>query len=102
MSTGVLAELGEWTTQVELADIPPEAARTAKLAILDCLGVTLAAASTPVARVVLRYIDSQPCEGGASVLGLGRRASPEVAAFANAAIGHALDFDDLNRTLQGH
>jgi 2-methylcitrate dehydratase PrpD len=74
---------------------PPHAARAAAArAVLDTIGVTLAGASEPVARIVqtvLRAYDAGP----SSIIGSALRASPADAALANGAAAHALDFDDM-------
>ena len=74
---------------------PPAAARArAAAALLDTIGVTLAGASEPAARIVQRAIAA---EGGDAcrVLGTGARASATGAALANGTAAHALDFDDM-------
>ena len=74
---------------------PPAAARArAAAALLDTIGVTLAGASEPAARIVQRAIAA---EGGDAcrVLGTSARTSPTGAALANGTAAHALDFDDM-------
>src|SRR6266478_5661713 len=74
---------------------PPEAARAAAArAILDTVGVTLAGASEPAARIVQRVIDSRDT-GPCAILGSAHRAGPADAALANGIAAHALDFDDM-------
>ena len=74
---------------------PPAAARSgAARALLDTVGVTLAGASQPAARIVQRVIEadgSGPCR----VLGTALVASPGYAALANGTAAHALDYDDM-------
>ena len=74
---------------------PPAAARVlAGRALLDTVGVTLAGASQPAARIVQRVIEadgSGPCR----VLGTALGASPGNAALANGTAAHALDYDDM-------
>jgi 2-methylcitrate dehydratase PrpD len=85
---------------VTLADFvvtatPPSAARAAAArALLDTVGVTLAGASQPAARIVQRVIEADgggPCR----VLGTALCASPGNAALANGTAAHALDYDDM-------
>src|SRR5947207_1793783 len=71
-------------------------------AALDSLGVMLAGASEPVARITRTVAR---VEGGAplcTVVGSGLRTSPTWAALCNGAAGHAHDFDDTNFALLGH
>jgi 2-methylcitrate dehydratase PrpD len=88
-------EFANFVTRARFEDISEDAIDAAKKSILDTLGVILAASGVEpaihgVAKVVL---DS----GGApesSVLGIGGRAPAMMAAFANGAMAHCLDFDD--------
>lgn len=86
----------------EFADLTPEAVRMAKLSLLDGLGVTLAATGTapdtlPFARAAARD-GGGPC----TVLGHGLRATAPMAAFANGAAAHALDFEDTHDLARVH
>lgn len=76
-------------------DLPPSAVEGAKRSILDMLGVILAAGGTePAVRAVIEFAK----EGGgvpeSSVLGFGGRLPAVMAAFANGAMAHCLDYDD--------
>src|ERR1700693_5916056 len=73
---------------------PPEARVAAARAMLDTVGVTLAGAAEPAARIVQRVIES---EGGGAcrVIGTPLRVSPGNAALANGTAAHALDYDDM-------
>jgi len=73
---------------------PAEARAGAARALLDTVGVTLAGASQPAARIVQRVVEadgSGPCR----VLGTALVASPGNAALANGTAAHALDYDDM-------
>ena len=82
---------------------PPAAARArAAAAILDTIGVTLAGAVEPAARIVQATIFEgggrvfRPGGGeGCAVLGTNLRASAPDAALANGTAAHALDYDDM-------
>jgi 2-methylcitrate dehydratase PrpD len=74
---------------------PPELARArASAAILDTVGVALAGAAEPAARIVQQVVAA---EGGdhCTVFGTGTRASASGAALANGTAAHALDYDDM-------
>jgi 2-methylcitrate dehydratase PrpD len=85
---------------VTLADfvvtsMPPAAARAAAArALLDTVGVTLAGAGQPAARIVQRVIEADG-RGPCRVLGTALGASPGNAALANGTAAHALDYDDM-------
>ena len=96
------ARLAEFVVKTSLEDCPPEAITQVRRAALDTLGVMLAGASEPVARIVRRVVRA---EGGiplATVVGTALKTSPGWAALANGAAGHAHDFDDTNFALLGH
>lgn len=75
-------------------DLPASTIHAATRVLLDGMGVMLAAsgASPEVAPFVDYAIQQGP--GGATILGTGMRATAAMAAFANGAMAHALDFED--------
>ena len=74
---------------------PPERARAvAARAVLDTIGVTLAGASEPAARIV-RQVVAANGSGACTVLGARERAGAADAALANGTAAHALDYDDM-------
>ena len=75
--------------------LPAQAVEAAKKSVLDTLGVALAASGLEPA--VRPLVDLVRQSGGcreASVLGFGGRAPAIMAAFANGAMAHCLDYDD--------
>jgi 2-methylcitrate dehydratase PrpD len=97
-----LTRLAEFTVKTSLADCPPAALDLTRRAALDSIGVILAGASEPCARIVRGVARA---EGGlplCTVLGTAFRTSPTWAALANGVAGHAHDFDDTNFALLGH
>jgi 2-methylcitrate dehydratase PrpD len=91
--------LGEQIARVRYDVLPEEALRSARVAILDTVGCTLAGASEPCARSVKAVAASTgPCP----LFGTGQRAGPLDAALINGTASHALDFDDCSNTLGGH
>jgi 2-methylcitrate dehydratase PrpD len=78
-----------------VASTPPSEARTAAArAVLDTVGVALAGAMQPAARVVQRVIESEG-HGSCRVLGTTLRSTAGNAALANGTAAHALDYDDM-------
>jgi 2-methylcitrate dehydratase PrpD len=72
---------------------PPVSARQrAAAAVCDTVGVILAGAVEPAARIARAIIGG---EGVCHVLGTSRRAGAADAAFVNAVAAHSLDFDDM-------
>jgi 2-methylcitrate dehydratase PrpD len=75
--------------------MPPAAARArAASAVLDTIGVTLAGAVEPAARIVQDTI-SEDGAGQFVVVGTPLRTSAPNAALANGTAAHALDYDDM-------
>jgi len=67
----------------------------AKRTILDTLGVILAAGGMePAVRPVVEFAKESGGRGESSVLGFGGRVPAVMAAFANGAMAHCLDYDD--------
>ncbi len=76
-------------------DMKPEEIRMTKLAILDTLGVILAA--TTLGNRCKDFVELAKTTGGkeeATVIGYGFKAPGALAAAANGALAHSLDFDD--------
>jgi 2-methylcitrate dehydratase PrpD len=86
-----MARLAEFT----VAAAPPAAARArAADAVLDTIGVMLAGAVEPAARVVQATLAEQGT-GRATVAGTPLRLPSTGAALANGTAAHALDYDDM-------
>lgn len=83
------------TTLTELRRSHPDTAFVDEL-IADNLAIALAASTTPLAQEVLDSILLGTDGGACSVIGLSRSAPPAQAAFANSALAHILDFDDIH------
>lgn len=79
---------------VTTADPPAAARAVAARALLDTVGVTLAGAAEPSARIV-RGVIEQDGTGPCRVLGTPLRVSAASAALANGTAAHALDYDDM-------
>ena len=92
-------ELAKRITALHYEDLPSQAVRWSKVGVLDTVGVTLAGADDPSARIVAGVLSST---GPSLVLGTAQRVGPLDAALVNGTASHALDFDDCNNTLGGH
>ena len=92
--------LGERIQAIAFAALPDAAVGWAKIGILDTVGVTLAGAPEPCARIAARVLGAAP--GTALIFGTRARAAPPDAALINGTAAHALDFDDCSNTLGGH
>ena len=67
----------------------------AKKSIIDTLGVTLAASGKePAVRALVEFVLESGGRGESSVIAFGGRVPAVMAAFANGAMAHCLDYDD--------
>ena len=96
----IIEGIAERIGAISYADLPGEAVHWAKVAILDTVGVTLAGAAEPCARIVERVLGVTA--GECLIFGTNRRAAPLDAALINGTAAHALDFDDVGNSLGGH
>ena len=89
------AQLAQHIAQSGFDQLPAAAVAATKRAVLDWVGVMLAASGA--SRDVLPFIELARTHGGApqaSIFGFAERVSLPMAAFANGAMAHALDFED--------
>ncbi len=88
-------ELARYVRDTDYQDLPKEAVTKAKTLILDSLGCALGGCKTEIATSILGAIaDSHG--GEATLIGGDRKYPCRDAAFANATLINALDFDDDN------
>ncbi len=92
---GALFTLAENITTAKYEDIPQKAAQVTKMDILDSLGVALAASSlAPVCKKVVELTREMGGREESTIIAHGDRVPSCMAAFANAALVHALNYDD--------
>ncbi|MGH7845250.1 MAG: MmgE/PrpD family protein, partial [Candidatus Binatia bacterium] len=87
-------KLAEFSHSLASPAIPAEVIANAKLAILDCLGVSVLAVSHELGEIIVRLAHKEKWEGHCTIWGSAACAGPRDAAFANASLAHALDYDD--------
>ena len=86
----------------ETGGVPEDALLQAKRAVLDTLGVALAGSREESARAVAGWLREQGGRPEAVLLGRALRLPAADAALANGTAAHALDFDDVSRSMRGH
>src|SRR3970282_405985 len=89
----VTAKLAKFVTSLSYESIPPEAVKTTKTAVRDCLGVALAGSREEDAKICAELARQENAKEETSVIGQGFKTSALQAAFANGTAAHALDFD---------
>src|SRR5438067_5565117 len=84
-------------------DALPEAVRAlARQCVLDYYGVALAGAGDELATILLDELLEAGGAAQAGIIGHKARLPALSAALLNGAIGHALDYDDVNLAMPGH
>jgi 2-methylcitrate dehydratase PrpD len=92
---GVTAELVHFIHNSRFDDLPEEVVFRTKTLITDAVGTMLAGSVEEGSRILQDYVKQTGGKEEASLVGAGIKASAACAALANAASGHALDFDSI-------
>lgn len=81
----------------------PEILGKTRIHVADSFGIALAAcASLPIASESIAGVSAGGATGECRVIGSDRRLPPALAAFANGALIHAVDFDDIHDLARLH
>lgn len=92
---GTTETLAQWIVTTAYDDVPAAAWEQAKKSILDYLGTAIVGSTTELGRMIIDFTLDQGGRPQARVIGTNVRTASASAAFANGALGHAEDFDDL-------
>ena len=87
--------LAEHAAAVQFEDLSPGAVEATKKSLLDAIGVTLAASG--LGEGCKAFADLAAQAGGtpeSTIIGFGKKVPAAMAALANGAMAHALDFED--------
>jgi 2-methylcitrate dehydratase PrpD len=98
----LLSEIAAAILDIEFRTLPAQAVQTAKDAILDTIGVTIAGARSEAAAPLSRTVLNAAGAGNSLIFGDNRRTDALSAALINGTAAHALDFDDCSNTMGGH
>lgn len=82
--------------KLKFGKIPVNVVEKAKMCILDWIGVSLAATSTPLSKKILQFVLSLKSNPECSLIGSELKADFINAAFYNATLGHILELDDTH------
>ncbi len=91
---GVTREIADFILRLRVRDIPERTRELAKGFLLDGLGVTLAGSTEKGSRILQAHLKEAGGKKEASVLGTRLLLPAHMAALANGAAGHAMDYDD--------
>lgn len=93
---GTSEQLAAWVAGLQWADIPQHVRRTARLHILDVVGVMLAARPSEVVNAAARAMAQTDPGAQAKALGFDSTLSLGGAAFVNGVMASVLEFDDTH------
>ena len=94
-SRDLVEHFAGFVAETSYANTPPNAVEAAKRSILDTFGVILAASGTePAVRGLVEIVQESAGRPESSILAFGGKAPAIMAAFANGAMAHCLDYDD--------
>lgn len=102
MPRDIAFDLAEYATTLQLSNIPQSAITATKLDIFDTLATTIAGTAAPGVGELLDLIGQWGGHGQATVLVHGRRVPAHDAAWVNATMAHATDYDDTHDVAMLH
>jgi 2-methylcitrate dehydratase PrpD len=82
--------------------LPDAVRQLARQCVLDWFGCSLGGRDEPLVRLLLEQAREEGSRPLAGVVGAADRMSPRWAALLNGAMGHAIDYDDVNAAMGGH
>lgn len=89
-------DFAKYSVATKFEDLPSDAIEAAKKSFIDLIGVILAASGIePVSNLIIDFVRESGGRAEATVLGVAGQFPAASAAFANGAMAHCLDFDDL-------
>src|SRR5947207_4414853 len=102
VATKLTRTLAAQASAVTYEAVPAPVRELARQCVLDYYGVALAGADDPLATILLDELTDAGGAMQASVIGHKACLPALSAALINGAIGHALDYDDVNLAMPGH
>src|SRR5207248_9473547 len=102
IATKLTRTLAAQASAVTYEALPEPVRELARQCVLDYYGAALAGADDPLAAILLDELTEAGGAAQASVIGHKAKLPALSAALVNGAIGHALDYDDVNLAMPGH
>lgn len=87
---------------ISFDQLPDSAREMARLCLLDWLGVAVGGMSDEASAIVTDQVESDGGRPEATLIGRSGKVPAARAALANGTMSHALDYDDVNRAMNGH
>jgi 2-methylcitrate dehydratase PrpD len=101
-SSGVTAAVVDRMRRLSASDLPDNVRTVGRQCMLDWFAVALAGSREPLVRMLMAQAEEEGCTPVATVPASSTRFSARQAALINGAMGHALDYDDVNVSGHGH
>jgi 2-methylcitrate dehydratase PrpD len=98
----ITEKIARFIIGINPGEIRGEAFEIARRGITDFAGVALAGSKEEAGGIVADCVREMGGAVSSCVIGKGFRTAPHLAALANGAMGHALDYDDLSFTYGAH
>jgi 2-methylcitrate dehydratase PrpD len=95
MTKSVTEALADWVVSTRFEDVPELGVARVRERFIDTIGVACAGMSVSTGRIMAEWVRQQGAQGPCTVLGASYSTSASYAALANAAAGHALEYDDI-------
>jgi len=89
-------QVADWVATIHYEDLPVDVVESTKLRILDVIGLALAGAETAYGRSTIAAAAAMSPPGPTRIFGTSHRVGAPTAAFANAALSQALEYDDTH------
>ncbi|MFM0395098.1 MmgE/PrpD family protein [Paraburkholderia phytofirmans] len=99
---GVTAAVVDRTRRLAASELPDNVRTVGRQCMLDWFAVALAGSHEPLVRMLIGQAEEEGCTPVATVLGSSAKFSARQAALINGAMGHAMDYDDVNVAGHGH
>lgn len=99
---GVTAAVVDRMRRLSASDLPGNVRTLGKQCMLDWFAVALAGAQEPLVQMLMAQAQEEGCSPVATVVGSSVKFSARQAALINGAMGHAIDYDDVNVAGNGH
>lgn len=96
MMTALASQVAEWVMRVTFDDLPDDVVDATRRRILDVVGLAYAGAETSFGRSTTAAAVAMSPPGPCRIIGCDDRVGATAAAFANAALPQALEFDDTH------
>jgi len=102
-ASGESLALARFVERTRFEDLPADVVEMTKRALLDAIGVSLAASGLePACKPFIELALESGSRGDAAILGAGGRASLALAALANGSLAHAMDYEDAHEETRTH